>query len=301
MFSRVTRRTVSILLITILMTAGIIPSALASIPAKINTSSAKVFSSASSSASSVDVPKNLKVSITSISGSWTKVSYKGRSAYMPMKHLTPTQKVKGYATDSTAVYNSSGKKKGTIARGTGVYVLGTIDGYYCVTNESGAIGYVKTGTLSESKPKAEASKSGEVTNVTSTVSTKSTSNLSKIDTALSVANKLLGVPYKLSDNPPHSFNCSSFVQYCMGKAGYSMKGTAAAQAADGRYARIDSTSDLKKGDVLCFDTSEDGKVDHSAIYLGGGRFIEASQKAGMVQTNSLSSWYKNHFVCARRP
>ena len=76
-----------------------------------------------------------------------------------------------------------------------------------------------------------------------------------------MAKGLLGRPYAISDNPPSSFNCSSFVEYCMEKAGYSMKGTAASQAADGSYAKITSTSSLKKGDILCFDTDGDGMPD----------------------------------------
>ena len=122
-----------------------------------------------------------------------------------------------------------------------------------------------------------------------------------MDRAISVAKSLLGRPYAASDNPPSSFNCSSFVKYCLEKAGYSVRGTAAAQAADSSFAKISSISDLKKGDVLCFDTDEDGACDHTAIYLGSGSFVEASQNAGKVQTNSMSSWYKSHFLWARRP
>ena len=70
---------------------------------------------------------------------------------------------------------------------------------------------------------------------------------------------------------------------------------------DGYYAKITSTSSLKKGDILCFDTDGDGVCDHTAIYLGSGSFIEASQNAGKVQTNGMSSWYKAHFLWARRP
>ena len=91
------------------------------------------------------------------------------------------------------------------------------------------------------------------------------------------------------------------MEYCLEKAGFSVKGTAAAQAADSSLAKISSTSSLKKGDILCFDTDEDGTCDHTALYLGSGSFIEASQNAGKVQTNSLSSWYKSHLLWARRP
>ena len=305
MHLRSIRRILSVLLIAMILTAGLVPSAFASVAARVNSSSAKAYKSASTKSASLNVPKNLNVTVTSISGSWAKVKYKGKSAYMPIKHLSPTNKVKGYATGTTTVYNSSGKKKGTISKGTGVYVVGTIDGYYCVTNGSGSVGFVKTGTLSEKKPETKTKK---VTKKTVTKRTeKQVSNLkkstpiSKVDKAISLGKGLLGSEYSSSANPPHTFDCSTFVRYCMEKVGYSMQRTAATQAADGRYKRINDVSDLKKGDVLCFDTSGDGKVDHSAIYLGNGSFIEASRNAGKVQINTLDSWYKKHFVCARRP
>ena len=266
-----------------------IPSALASVAAKVNTSSAKAYKSASTKSAHVSVPKNTKVTITAFSGSWAKVTSGGVTAYMPVKYLSPTNKVKGYATGSTTVYNSSGKKMSTISKGTCVNVLGTVDGYYCVSNSSGAVGFVKTGTLSENKPAA-------VTEVK-----VNSGGSSKADKALQVAQTLLGRPYKSGSNPPSSFDCSSFVKYCMEKAGYSMKKTAATQAADSRYAKITSVSDLKKGDVLFFDTTGDGNVDHSAIYVGSGTFVEASRNAGKVQTNTMTNWYKSHFKWARRP
>ena len=283
-------RLFSALLIAVLLIAGIVPSAFASIPAKVSSSSAVVYKSASSSAECLRVPKNLKVSITSVSGSWAQVKYKGRKAYMPMTWLSPTSRVKGYATGSTAVYNSSGKKLGTLSRGTGVYVLGTVNGGYCVMNTSGTIGYVKSGTLSNKQPAASTNKS----------SSSAAKKLTIVDKALIVAKSLIGKKYSMHDNPPSSFNCSSFVQYCYGKAGRSMKGTAATQAADGRYKKV-GLSGIRTGDVLFFDTTGNGQVDHSAIYIGSNKFVEASRNAGRVQVNSLTSWYKQHFICARRP
>ena len=276
------------LLIAVLLTAGLVPSALASVSARVNTSSAKVYKTASTKAASLNVPKNLNVSITAISGSWARVSYKGNTAYMPLAWLTPTDKVAGYAKGTTAVYSSSLKKMGSISAGTCVYALGTIGDYYLVMSTSGALGYVKSGTLSKTKP--------SVSNVQPAVA-----NLSRVDKAILMGQSLLGKPYSSGSNPPKSFDCSSFVWYCMTAAGFSVNKTSATQAADGRHKLITSISSLQRGDILFFDTSGNGAVDHSAIYLGGNQFIEASRNAGKVQTNTLTSWYKSHFVCARRP
>ena len=276
-----TKRFISVLLTAVILATVIAPAAFAAVPAKVRIAYARAYQTASVKSSSIIVPKNLDVSITAVAGNWARVSRGGKIAYMPAKYLTPTKKVAGYAKGVTAVYNSSGKKIGSISKGSGVYVLGTVGSYYCIANSSGTIGYVKSGTLSSTKP--------------------AVTTLSKVEKAVVVGYSLLGKKYALSDNPPNSFNCSSFVQYCMNKVGYSMKGTAATQAADSRYKLIPSVSSLKTGDVLFFDTSGDGKVDHSAIYVGDGNFIEASRNAGKVQTNTMTSWYKKHFICARRP
>lgn len=263
----------------LILTAGIAPSALASVKAKVNSSSARAYASANTDSKSVKLKKNLKLNISAISGGWAKVKVKGKAVYVKLDKLTPANKSKRYASKDANVYNSSGDVIGTVSKGDKLYLLGTLGSLKCVANSSGDIGLMESGTLSKKKPAAP--------------------KLTKAEKAIAVAKSLLGVKYAINDNPPNSFNCSSFVKYCMGKAGVSMKNTAAKQAKDSRYKKITKISSLKKGDVLFF--AEGKSVDHSAIYLGDGQFIEASANAGEVQINTMTDWYKSHFVCARRP
>ena len=97
-------------------------------------------------------------------------------------------------------------------------------------------------------------------------SSTTSSSTSKIDKVIALARSYIGRPYGY--NEPSSFNCSSLVEYCMEKYGYSMAGTAAAQAAMSN--KVYGLSNVKKGDVLCFDTNCDGACDHTAISLSGG-------------------------------
>ena len=284
-------------ILAVVLLVACAPAALAtSYSAKINSSACKVYKSASTSSKVLcsDV-KDLSVSITGYSGDWAKIEYKGYTGYVKCEYLTLRSRLTAYTAKSTPVYkraSSSSSKLGTLGTGSTVYVVGMDDGYYRIQNRSGSVtGYVKSGYLTATKPKTSSG----------SPSSGSTVSVTGVDTAISVAKSLLGRPYAVSDNPPSSFNCSSFVEYCLEKAGFSVKGTAAAQAADSSLAKISSTSSLKKGDILCFDTDGDGTCDHTALYLGSGSFIEASQNAGKVQTNSLSSWYKSHFLWARRP
>ena len=286
-------------ILAVVLLVACAPAALAtSYSAKINSSACKVYKSASTSSKVLcsDV-KDLSVSITGYSGDWAKIEYKGYIGYVKCEYLTLRNRLTAYTAKSTPVYkraSSSSSKLGTLGTGSTVYVVGMDDGYYRIQNRSGSVtGYVKSGYLTATKPKTSSSSSGS--------SSGSSGSATGVDKAISVAKSLLGKPYAVSDNPPSSFNCSSFVEYCLEKAGFSVKGTAAAQAADSSLAKISSTSSLKKGDILCFDTDGDGTCDHTALYLGGGSFVEASQNAGKVQTNSLSSWYKSHLLWARRP
>ena len=284
-------------ILAVVLLVACAPAALAtSYSAKINSSACKVYKSASTSSKVLcsDV-KDLSVSITGYSGDWAKIEYKGYTGYVKCEYLTLRSRLTAYTAKSTPVYkraSSSSSKLGTLGTGSTVYVVGMDDGYYRIQNRSGSVtGYIKSGYLTAAKPKTSSG----------SPSSGSTVSVTGVDKAISVAKSLLGRPYAVSDNPPSSFNCSSFVEYCLEKAGFSVKGTAAAQAADSSLAKISSTSSLKKGDILCFDTDGDGTCDHTALYLGSGSFIEASQNAGKVQTNSLSSWYKSHFLWARRP
>ena len=292
------RRWLCAMLMLALLCAAFAPTAMAaSYSAKINSSSSKIYKSPSSSSKVLcNGVKNLRVSITGYSGDWARITYKGYTGYIKCEYLTLSSRITAYTAKSTPVYkraSSSSGKLGTLSTGSTVYIVGMDDGYYRIQNRSGSVtGYVKSGYLTATKPKASSP---------SDTSSGSSGSATGVDKAISVAKSLLGKPYAISDNPPSSFNCSSFVEYCLEKAGFSVKGTAAAQAADSSLAKISSTSSLKKGDILCFDTDEDGTCDHTALYLGSGSFIEASQNAGKVQTNSLSSWYKSHFLWARRP
>lgn len=298
------QRRICAILAVMLLLAALAPAAMAaSYSAKINSSSCKVYKAPSTSSRVLcSGVKNLGVTITGYSNGWARIRYRGYTGYVKSEYLTLSHRITAYTAKSAPVYkraSTSSGKLGTLSIGSTVYIVGMSNGFYRIQNRSGsATGYIKPGYLTASRPKVT---SGSSSSASSGSASSGSSSGTRIDKALSVAKGLLGKPYAISDNPPKSFNCSSFVEYCLEKAGYSVKSTAASQAADDSFAKISGTSSLKKGDILCFDTDEDGACDHTAIYLGGGSFVEASRNAGKVQTNSMTSWYKSHFMWARRP
>jgi len=108
----------------------------------------------------------------------------------------------------------------------------------------------------------------------------------------------------------NTFDCSGLVAFCFYKIGIKLKDSAYKQGYDNSYPKISKESDLRRGDVVCFNTnSGDGDLsDHTGIYLGNGYFIHASSGKSKMKvivqrfTNDSISYdyYKRNFSWGRR-
>ena len=292
------RAALAVLMLTVLLCGEAMA---ASIPCYINTDT-KVYNTPSTSARySLNVPEDMSVTLKSFNDSWAMVSREGVNAYIPLKYLTLKERMTGYTTKSASLYKSatsSSKKLCTLPAGTAVYINGRNGSYFRVQNEEGSVtGYVKISYLSPSKPKVSSpsAKPG------SSGSAQSTGN-SKIEKVIARAQSAYQKPYSTSPNPPYSFDCSNFVKYCFEAVDVDLLASAEKVGYDDDYTKI-SMSNLKRGDVVCFDTvaSDDDESDHTGIYLGSGYFVHASSSAGKVVVSSLSSgYYKSVFSWGRR-
>lgn len=273
----------------------------ASYACKINTNT-KVYQRASTSSASIKVSKNTKCTMVGLSGNWAKVKKGSVTAYIPVKYLTLTNRITGYASQKTTMYkkaSSSSSKVTTLSKGTKVYIDGRDGSYFhCKSSSGSSVGYVKISHLTPNKPKVTAtatpkpSTSGSSSSSTPSYSS-GMSNSEKIEYIIDVAESLKGKPYSSNANPPSSFDCSRYVKYCFGKAKISLSASSKSQGYDSKYDRITSISKLKRGDVVVFNTNstDDDLSDHTGIYLGSGKFIHASSAAGKVVVSSLSSGY----------
>lgn len=126
-----------------------------------------------------------------------------------------------------------------------------------------------------------------------------------INKMIEVAKSKLGCKYILGAEGPKTFDCSGLVYYCLKEAGSNRRRLNAAG-----YSRVEdwekitklSTSSLEKGDLLFFYNNGKTKVGHVGIYIGGGEMVDASSSNGkVVRRSCMTSYWKNHFVCARRP
>ncbi len=115
-----------------------------------------------------------------------------------------------------------------------------------------------------------------------------------IDNIISSAKSKLGYPYSPSHAGPNSFDCSGFVYYVFGKNGIKIPRTSRSQAL---ISTPLNRQELKRGDIVVFDTAHRGHINHSGIYLGDGNFIHAtSGRAYSVTISNLDrGFYKDKF------
>lgn len=284
-FERMLKIVAALVLVMILTAAPVAASAAA---AWINSSSAKVYAS---NGKTGRVPKGTSVDFVDVSGSWAKIEYRGNTGLVKLKYITLKSGMTGYAKINTPLYKSasSGSSKlGTIPRGTKLKVVGINGSYYQVTDPSySVIGYVRGSNVSKTKP--------------ATVSSSGSSSYSKAERVAILARAQLGKPYSYGAEGSSRFDCSGLAYYVYRyAAGVTLDRSSEDQAVDGRFSTIKSLSSLKVGDLLCFRTGNGGGIDHVGIYIGGGKFIHASENAGKVLQSEFDSYYSDAFCWAKR-
>jgi cell wall-associated NlpC family hydrolase len=120
---------------------------------------------------------------------------------------------------------------------------------------------------------------------------------------LATADRYVGTRYRYGgESPAEGFDCSGFVQFVYGRNGVELPRTSSQQASAGRAAPRELTA-LQPGDLMFFATGG-RRVDHVAIYAGGGRVIHATSGAGTVRYDDLDTdrgeWLLRRFVTSRR-
>lgn len=127
------------------------------------------------------------------------------------------------------------------------------------------------------------------TKTTSTISSTSTGGVPSgpggwRGSVVGLARSYLGDPYVWGGESPGGFDCSGLVQYVYGKMGISMPRLSYDQAAKGK--RI-SMKNAQPGDLIAYGNGPGGSVFHIAIYIGGGRIIEAPRPGRSVQVGRV--------------
>ncbi len=112
--------------------------------------------------------------------------------------------------------------------------------------------------------------------------------------AITVAKSNLGVPYRWGGVTPSGFECSGLVKYSYSKAGVTLPRTAADMFKKGTKSKS-----LRTGDLVFFAQSKASKPTHVGIYLGSGKFINASSSKGVSITTLSNPYWKPRYVGAK--
>ena len=131
---------------------------------------------------------------------------------------------------------------------------------------------------------------------------ESMSHAEKLEYVIYLAQSKLGCPYVYGATGPDKFDCSGLTTWAFKAVGVSLKRSAYAQGYDEAYAKVEGAENLKRGDIVFFNTISDSDLsDHAGIYLGNGYFIHASSGGHRVVVSNLTTGFYNRvFSWGRR-
>jgi cell wall-associated NlpC family hydrolase len=111
--------------------------------------------------------------------------------------------------------------------------------------------------------------------------------------AVGIAMQYLGVPYKWGGaSPSGGFDCSGFTMFVYAQLGVSLPHYTGDQWQMGTAV---SRSELQPGDLVFFDG-----LGHEGMYIGNNQMIHAPHTGDVVKISSISGWYAQTYMGARR-
>lgn len=126
----------------------------------------------------------------------------------------------------------------------------------------------------------------------------------KVDAIIQAARSYTGTPYKYGGTSRSGIDCSGLMLRSFESAGVPIPRTSDAQSKMGRRVSLD---DLQEGDLVFFAMGKrKRKITHVGLVTDTRsrtdiRFIHASTKLGVVETNLKADYYWKRIVQARRP
>src|ERR1035438_8676109 len=117
--------------------------------------------------------------------------------------------------------------------------------------------------------------------------------------AVEFSKRFLGLPYTWGGTSSYGYDCSGFSQMLARRRGVTLPRDAQPQAEWSGVSSVDREH-LEPGDLLFFGASEK-KITHTGIYLGDGKFIDATTHlTPMVRIDDLNDAYWTKLLVAAR-
>jgi len=251
-----------------------------------------------------------RVTRVGIGSSWTRIQMEDLSeGYLlsefvttsfiatptPTPKPTPTPTPKPVITETAAsgTYYAKGELNVRSGPGTGYSLLKTLntgDPVEVVAQTSNGwfktvVGsYVLANLVTSTQPGTSAPVSG---NDGGTVDAPAITPADPASTDLATyAKSLIGVPYVYTGMSTSGFDCSGYVSYVYAHYyNYSLPHKSSTIAGLGTPI---AEGDITVGDVICYDYSGDGVVDHVGIYIGDGQLVHASSRLKKVVLANFS-------------
>ncbi|NLE37992.1 MAG: C40 family peptidase, partial [Pirellulaceae bacterium] len=127
----------------------------------------------------------------------------------------------------------------------------------------------------ESTVVAELPAGGKITIPASSCEVRDGKPGARIERVIENASKMLGAKYVWGGNTAKGIDCSGLVQIAFAAEGIHLARDAGQQAYLGWLTATRENRDgLRRGDILYF-LGKNGKISHTALYVGDGRYLEA--------------------------
>jgi len=236
---------------------------------------------------------------------WHKVNFHGTIGYVSVPLLerprqavnfTATGAITGGEVNLRARPEINSTALATHRFGTVMSIIGINNGWYKVEH-SGIIGYVRSDFMTILSRDTVAAL-GATDAYSASADTTPAPNRTLGQQIADYGSSFVGTRYVWGGTSPAGFDCSGLVTYVYRHFGISVSRRASEQFRNNGVSV--SRANLVPGDLVFF-SSNGNSVTHVGIYIGGARFVHASNsRVGVVISNLDSAYYRGVWFGARR-